>query len=123
MESYDPTAGPQPDIWLALDEDHRITLVEEYHSAKGVELPNEMLHASIHVIVENQIALGIESVIGAAARLMRQGLDRHDAIHAIGAVLTEQIHGTLSSETDFDPGRYESRLKKLTAKRWKKGKW
>jgi hypothetical protein len=45
-------------------------------------------HAANHVIVENQLAMGDATVVPATlARLMQEGLDRHDAIHAIGSVL------------------------------------
>jgi len=46
------------------------------------------MHGVAHVIVENQIAAGDSTVEPVTlARLMREGLDRHDAIHAIGSVL------------------------------------
>ena len=55
---------------------------------------------------------------------MRQGLDRHEAVHAIGAVLLGDIHELLNSERErFDLRRYRSRLNKLTAKKWRKGKY
>ena len=60
MEDYDPLNAPDPDEWQSMDEDERITLVMEHHRESGVELPNEQTHAAIHVIVENQIALGDE---------------------------------------------------------------
>ena len=47
-----------------------------------VRLPNEKLHAVLHVVIENQIALGDEI----------PGLDRHEAIHCIASVLAEFIH-------------------------------
>ncbi len=40
-----------------------------------------------HVVVENQIALGDEIPVARNLhQLMAQGLDRHDAIHAIASV-------------------------------------
>jgi len=52
-------------------------------------LPDETLHASIHVIVENQAALGDDTpVAGAIERLMAEDIDRHEAIHAVGSVLS-----------------------------------
>ena len=123
MQNYNPAICPPADIWLEEDEDHRINMVVDFHSAQGIELPDEMLHALIHVIVENQIALGINSVLEAETRLQRQGLDRHETVHAIGAVLSGQLHGALTKSTEFNDAKYKSRLNKLTAKRWKKGKW
>jgi hypothetical protein len=52
-----------------------------------VRLPNAQLHAVIHVVVENQLALGEEVVVETLARLQREGLGRHDGVHAIGSFL------------------------------------
>ncbi len=60
MEAYDPLSAPDPDEWQSMDEDERMTLVMEHHRESGVELPNEQVHAVVHVVVENQIALGDE---------------------------------------------------------------
>jgi hypothetical protein len=49
------------------------------------------VHAAIHVAVENQIAMGVELVGETVARLVAEGLDRHEAIHAIGALLAEDV--------------------------------
>ncbi len=127
MASYDPFSAPDPDEWLAFDEMERIDMVERFHrefkemdEAEG----SERLHAVIHVVVENQIAMGEAPVPETVARLLRQGLDRHDAIHAIGAIVAEEMFGMLQgSQQAHDPGKYRRRLNKLTAKRWRKGRW
>jgi hypothetical protein len=67
-------------------------LVVDYHRRTRVKLPNQRLHAAIHVAVENQIAMGDElPVHGVLDRLQAEGLDRHDAIHAIGSALAEHM--------------------------------
>jgi hypothetical protein len=49
-------------------------------------------HAIFHVIVENQAALGDEiPVRGTLDRLMGEGLDRHEAIHAVASVLSGHV--------------------------------
>ncbi|MGY4511289.1 hypothetical protein [Bradyrhizobium sp. USDA 3650] len=45
------------------------------------------MHAVIHAVVESQIADRELPVRAAAQRLMSEGLDRHEAIHAIRSVL------------------------------------
>ena len=81
VNAYDPLDAPNPGQWLALDEGERLRLVIEHHRQTGVELPSEEGHAAIHVVVENQAALGDEVPTQATlARLMREGLDRHDAV-------------------------------------------
>jgi len=124
-KTYNPLQAPEPAEWLALDEGERLNLVEEYHRNEQTELPDMRLHASIHLVIENQIAMGMEPVVRTLGRLTQEGLDRHDAIHAIGCVLAEHIHGILTGgilRPEVE-SLYFSRVEKLTAKRWLKGKW
>jgi hypothetical protein len=55
---YDPHEHVDSDSWLELDESERSGLVIRYHRRKRIRLPNETVHALMHVIVENQVALG-----------------------------------------------------------------
>ncbi len=125
MDSYDPFRAPEPAEWLTLDESERIELVERYHLESGSEVGDApaSVHAAIHVAVENQIAMGEEGVPEALARLMRQGLTRHEAVHAIGSVLAEEMFEIVQRKVEHDPERYRRRVGKLSAKRWRKGKW
>ena len=69
--------------------------------------PNAKVHAVMHAIIENQIALGDEiPVQRTAQRLMDEGLDRHDTIHAIGSVLVGHMFDlTRQPATDDDPNQ------------------
>lgn len=123
MKGYDPLLAPDPEEWMALDEGERIQMVLTYHRKKRFELPNENLHASSHVIIENQIALGDKTPVRATLdRLMREGLDRHDAIHAIGCVLSSLLFNIVndSAQTEDPNEAYYRGLEKLTAKSWLK---
>ncbi len=51
----------------------------------------ENVHSVLHVIVENQLAMNAEPVPATIARLTRQGLSRHEAIHATGAVFDWRV--------------------------------
>jgi hypothetical protein len=100
-------------------------IVEEYHRRAGVRLPNVAAHAAIHAVVESQIALGDEiPVRDTARRLMAEGLDRHDAIHAIGSVLAGFMNDFLRNppaNADTDPNeQYFAELQELTASGWLK---
>lgn len=86
MNNYDPEVVPEAREWLALDEPKRIDLAEDYHRAARIKTPNPTLHAVFHAIVENQIAEVLEPMVDAMARLMKDGLSRHEALHAIGSV-------------------------------------
>jgi hypothetical protein len=48
MQRYDPLAAPDPEEWLALDEQERINLVRNYHHNARTRLPNAVVHAALH---------------------------------------------------------------------------
>ncbi|MGF6604699.1 hypothetical protein P3T23_009455 [Paraburkholderia sp. GAS448] len=125
MEAYNPERGPAPESWLELDEHERISLVETWHRTARIRLPNVTMHATIHVIVENQIALDLEPVVQAMHRLRNEGLTRHDAIHAIGSVVAEHLFDILKTNQNDDAAvseaRYYAAVERLTATSWRKG--
>ena len=120
MNSYDPMVAPEPKEWLAMDEGERLKLVEDYHRRKKIRMPNVRAHASFQAIVENQIAMGSESPAADKLReLMREGLDRHEALHAIASVVGRMFYGVMKNEITGDPNVwYAKELKKLTKKSW-----
>jgi hypothetical protein len=120
VRRYDPLSGPDPTEWLGLDELSRIDLVTEYHRRKKVRLPNRRLHATFHVVVENQLAEGFVAAQDALRRLMDGGLDRHEAVHAIGSVVASDVYSALSSGSARGEHEYVRRLSELTAERWLK---
>ena len=82
------------------------------------------IHSVFHVIVENQIAEEVELIPETLAKLIRQGLDRHDAIHAIAAILSEEIFDICNGKiTEISTKKYRRKLEKITAKRWRKGQY
>jgi hypothetical protein len=124
VNRYDPDRAPSAKMWLALDEGERIYLVEKYHEASRISVPNATAHAVIHVVVENQLALPEQTTVRETLeRLMNEGLGRHDALHAIGAVLAAQIHDALQpgASPRFSEPAYQAELKRLSAKRWRAG--
>jgi len=76
--------------------------------------------AAFHAIVENQIAEGFESVVRAMARLVSEGLSRHDAVHAIGSVAAEQFYEAMKTNDEEFANtaetRYNAAVERLTAK-------
>lgn len=125
MENYHPSKAPPPEEWLKLAEELRIDWVRQSHEAAGIQLKEgtDTVHFILHVIVENQLAMNVEPVPATVSRLTRQGLNRHEAIHAIGAVISGDLFDTLKSGQEYNLKKYRHRLNKLTAKRWLKGKW
>lgn len=120
MSSYNPDNGPDPGEWLALDEHERVEQVRRYHEKHRIQLPSVEAHALFHVIIENQLAEGSDVVPETLARMRREGLSRHDAIHAIASVLVAHMHallGEASSRPVNDD--YFAALKDLTAEKWR----
>jgi hypothetical protein len=123
MNQYDPLETPDPEEWLVMDEAERILLAEQYHKRARIRLPNVKLHAVMHVIVENQIALGDEvPAQRTLRRLMAEGLDRHQAIHAISSVLAGHLYDlTHQAESGADSNQpYFVALERLTAESWQR---
>jgi Domain of unknown function (DUF1841) len=119
--SYDPSTQPRALDWLALDEQERIAQVLAYHQRAKVPLPNARVHAAMHVAVENQLAEEYPAAVATLERLVIEGLQRHEAIHAIASVLARQMHELLQTRKLFDPALYERELNALSARSWMKG--
>lgn len=124
MQRYDPDFPPDPTQWLELDEGLRIELAEQYHRKAGIPLPSARAHAVFHAIVENQIAQGVPTVVAAVSRLVGQGLDRHEALHAVCSALAEHFFelmqsrgGTLAAASQ---ARYDAALAQLDAEEWRR---
>ena len=125
MEEYNPECAPEPESWLELDEQERIFLVETYHRVARSKLPNVTAHAALHAIVENQIALNLEPVVRAMHRLRKEGLPRHDAVHAIGSVVAEHLLDILKTNQNDDAAalqaRYYAAVERLSAASRRRG--
>ena len=123
MERYDPEVAPTGAEWLGIDEGERLLLVEESHRDARIPLPKRArrLHASMHVIVENQLAANDEPVVRALGRLMKEGLSRHDAVHAIGSVVAEEVYDLLKEHDTPSTARtrYYAAIERLTAASWR----
>ncbi len=122
---YDALKKPNPQKWLGAEEAARIAAVKEYHFKNSVELPNEEIHALIHVTIENQIALKDETPVAEAMqRLMNEGLNRHDAIHAVGSVLGKffwkVLNGSDIESPDSWKDSYFKEVQALTKEKWYK---
>ena len=118
---YDPQTTPDPNEWLPLDESKRLERVSAYHRRTRVPLANVQLHAAAHVIVENQLAEGMADVGDTLERLLTEGLDRHEAIHAIGSVLVGHLLELVrqGAKTPEFPKPYVQALRALTTSSWR----
>lgn len=119
MDRYDADEAPDPAAWRALDEEQRGAAVRRHHRGRVLRIHPERLHleihAQLHVIVENQIALGEPpDTARTVARLVAAGLRRHVAIHMVGETLLR----TMTSGEPWDDARYASALDALDAGSW-----
>ena len=95
---------------------------ERYHCQAKIKLPGMTAHCAIHAIVENQLAMKLDFVEAASDRLMKQGLTRHDAVHAIGSQVAERFVDA-SRDPAGDDGhvtnaRYKASIERLSAASW-----
>jgi hypothetical protein len=129
---YDPATGPSDrDRWLELDEHDRLDAIRVAHeglapssgtpaAAAGADAANPHAHAAFHMIVENQLALDDpRQTRKALARLMGEGLDRHEAVHAIGAVVAEHLYTASRSGRAFSSQSYAKQLARIDAEWWR----
>jgi hypothetical protein len=117
---YNPEKAPDPEKWRALEETQRLDAVSTHHRRMRVKVPSADGHVAIHVIVENQLAEGFDLATDALDRLRAEGLDRHEAIHAIGSVLIGHVQSLMSegASTPDSTGPYGNALRTLTARSW-----
>jgi hypothetical protein len=120
---YDPYHAPDPEEWLELTEDERINQVLAWHmNIENVDFEGLHMHCMIHNVIETQVAMADEiPVKETLERLMDEGLDRHDAIHAAGSVLAKHLwkisKGEIKSKDDPNQEYYDE-LKELTVQKW-----
>ena len=119
---YDADHAPAAKKWLGLGEQERLDRVKRYHETAfepGRRPPSLLRHAGMHVIVENQIASREPpQVAEALGRLKNDGMSRHDAIHAIGWLLTEHMRQAMEKNNPVDEGAYARDLEDLSLASW-----
>jgi len=93
-------------LWPRLD-----TISDAELEQDGID---PILHIMIHTTAENQLAANDPPVTGEVlAALMARGVTRHEAVHRIGAVLTEEIFAIMKSSGPFDASGFERKLRAL----------
>ena len=119
LTKYDPNRAPDPKRWRAQNEMDLLEIVQRYHRRERIWLPSEHAHAALHVMVENQVALGDATPVAAAVqRLMDEGFSRHDAIHAVGAVLNKHMYRAQSTGVPVSREAYYDDIRAVTKESW-----
>jgi uncharacterized protein YoaH (UPF0181 family) len=119
VTKYDPDREPDAEKWRAANEMDLVEIVERYHERERIRMPNPRAHASLHVMVENQVALGDRTPVAEAIqRLMGEGLSRHDALHAVGSVLITHMNNARATNTPVRRDAYFDDVRALTKESW-----
>jgi len=116
---YDPDKLVDAAEWLALDEGEQQLVVERYHKRARIRLPSRRVHAIIHAAIETQVAQGHAAASRALERMLAEGLDRHDAVHAVGSVMAKHMFDIMKHGQSFDEKAYATDLDALSAERWR----
>ena len=92
-------------------------IVEEHRQPHpGVEGDRLRLHLALHQVVEQQLVQGEPAETAATLdRLQHQGLSRHQAVHAIGSVVSAEVFEVLQERKQYDEARYLAGLRALSA--------
>jgi hypothetical protein len=97
-----------------------VTALHDREPHQGLSGERLRLHIAIHTVVETQLRDGTPPEATATlARLQAEGLDRHEATHAIGAAVGEELYEVMSEKRRYDEARYVSRLRAITATGWR----
>ena len=86
---YDPNQPPASTDWLGLGEAEKLRLVGSYHSFQRIPVKSAKDHANLHVVVEDHLARGHGPCKRALDRLLQSGISRHEAVHALGEVMSD----------------------------------
>ena len=120
MDEYDPMVAPDPEEWLAMDEGERLALIRAYVEECEPGIEGEMMHVGMHMMVENQIAMGDEIPVREGhERLMGEGLDRHEAIHAVAMAFAHVLSDAKGEPDAGMSERYYEELENITAETWR----
>jgi hypothetical protein len=119
---YDADRAPDPAEWRGAAEPDRLAAVEAHHRglAQHARTPKPRLHAAIHLVVEDQLLREEPpEVRRALSRLLAGGLTRHEALHAIGLLVSEVMAAAMEGRR-YDPAAYARELEALDAEGWRR---
>lgn len=121
---YDPDNAPDPTEWRALEVQERIRVVVAYHSIAKKNTKKPKVHALLHVNVENLLLQARGPATRAMSRLMKEGLTRHQAIHALATVWLAYPVDSWSGNTSQSPQEkqvaFNHAMENLSIDAWEK---
>ncbi|HEY4721105.1 MAG TPA: DUF1841 family protein [Anaerolineae bacterium] len=76
---------------------------------------NPVMHVTVHQVILNQINGALPAAGEVYGGLLAAGINRHEAIHRIGAVFMAGLWEVLHDHRPFDEAKYLQNLKQLLA--------
>lgn len=111
------------------EEEHRLAAILDEHPEFGpvweageaagdgdlrIGEVNPYLHVQIHMMIETQIATARPPEVSVTVERLRDGgMTRHEAIHAVGKVLTLEMHHAIRGQRPVDVDSYVRSLCQL----------
>ncbi len=93
------------------------------HPPPGLDEKGLKVHVLLHALVERQLERKEPpEIVHALMRLQGRGESRHEAIHAIAAVMAEEAIQMLRDKRPLDHSRYIEALRRLGARQQNKKK-
>ena len=78
---------------------------------------NPFVHTVLHVTIDRQLQVGDPEYVAAAyVRLVGQGMDEHEALHAIIAIYANLHFAKTRRDMQFDALAYETQINSLSFK-------
>ncbi|MEW6684002.1 MAG: DUF1841 family protein [Nitrospirota bacterium] len=75
---------------------------------------NPFIHTALHVLIEKQLTeKSPPEITDTLATLLRRGVDRHEAVHAIASVYADLYFTSFRRGQQFEEGTYAELLKQL----------
>ena len=119
-----PGETSEPKRLVAAAGAERVRVIATFHVVHRLKSSNAKAHAALHTIVENQAATGFGPTVRALARLQSQGLTRHEAVHAVGSVLSRFMFAAMEGSSQTDSQALQSgintSIEALDAESWRK---
>lgn len=77
---------------------------------------NPFIHTALHVLIEKQLTeKSPVEIVDTLSSLLRRGVDRHEAVHAIASVYADLYFTSFRRGQHFEEGTYAELLKQLAA--------
>lgn len=115
IETLDQRIAHIMDLHPEYDEIWKQGELATYPQEINGQVVNPFVHTVLHAIVDKQILNGDPDFVAETYnRLMNEGMDEHDCLHAIIAIYAELYFANFRKGSQFDYLDYSSRLSQIS---------